>query len=110
MVLQENIISLINQAKIEKKKYNWNESAKLYEQAAVAFVDKEMTKTAANLYKKVGDTYMRAVLGAETKDKYIGWKDSSIKAYKKAEDLYKQSKDELLSLECFFPLLYQIKT
>ena len=40
-------VELLNKAEIEEKYYNWEDAAKLYEQAAKLFLDKKMFEDAA---------------------------------------------------------------
>ncbi|MFX1589536.1 MAG: hypothetical protein ACFFC1_15390, partial [Promethearchaeota archaeon] len=92
--------TLLKKAKIEEKNYNWEKVAKLYEQAAKLFLDKNNLEDAAKLYVKFGDICIRAINASKTKENYLNWSEQSIKAFLKAEILFNQTNDKLLSMEC----------
>ncbi len=91
---------LLNRAEIEEKNYNWEQAAKLYEQAARAVLDQNKLKNAAKIYYKLGDIYLHIVLASDTKEDYLSWNEQSVKAFHEAESLFNYSNDKLLSMEC----------
>ena len=91
---------LLERAGVEEKGYNWVEAAKLYEQAAKAFLEKKMVEEAAGTYKKLGYAYARAGKTAETAKKYVKLKKCATKAYKETAMLFKQSGNRPEELEC----------
>jgi len=91
---------LINEAEIEEKNYNWEKSANLYEKVAKSFLEKNLLQDAAKIYNKLGDICLRAVYASEIKEDYLNWNEQSVKAFKKAESLFDQTNDKLLSREC----------
>ncbi|KKL68565.1 hypothetical protein LCGC14_2123710, partial [marine sediment metagenome] len=71
-----------------------------YEQTAKLFLDKHLFEDAAKVYTKFGEICLRVVRASQTKEDYLNWNTQSIKAYSKAENLYIQINDNLLSMEC----------
>ncbi len=59
-----------------------------------------MLMDAADLYYKFGDICLRAVVASETKEDFLNWKEQAVKAFHKAESLFNQLNDKLLSMEC----------
>jgi len=108
MMNEDTEISLLERGEIEEKSYKWGKSAELYEQAAKALVEKKLLEDAAKIYNKSGDIYFRAVSASETKEKFLERKKNSIEAYHKAENLFKQIDNELLSLECEAKALFAL--
>ena len=93
-------LELLNKAETEEKNLNWEEAARLYEQVAKAYLDKNMIMDAANAYNKFGEICVRTVRASETKADYAKWRDISVEAFSSAEHLFKQENEELLSIEC----------
>ncbi len=93
-------VELLNKAETEEKNYNWEDAAKLYEQAAKLFLDKKLFEDAAKVYTKFGDTCLRVVRASKTKEDYLNWNEQSVKAFHKAENYFIQTDDKLLSTEC----------
>ncbi len=93
-------VALLERAGVEEKGYNWAEAAKLYEQAAKAFLGKEMVKEAAGAYKKLGYACYYAGRTAETAEEYRGLNKRAVKACKEAANLFKQSGNRPEELEC----------
>ncbi|MFX0075584.1 MAG: nitrilase-related carbon-nitrogen hydrolase [Candidatus Hermodarchaeota archaeon] len=92
--------ALIEEAKIEERNYNWEKAAYLYEQAAKNFLERNLLQEAAKIYDKLGFVYIRAVYASEIKQDYLNWNEQSVKAFCKAESLFDQTNDKLLSMEC----------
>ncbi|MFX1311326.1 MAG: nitrilase-related carbon-nitrogen hydrolase [Promethearchaeota archaeon] len=92
--------NLLEKALMEENTYNWKEAARLYEQIAKSYFDKDDKKKAAEFYDKLGYIYFRAVYASEIKEDYLNWNEQSIKAFHKAESLFDQTNDNLLSMEC----------
>ena len=95
-----DVTELLVKAETEEKNYNWEEAARFYELAAKEYLEKKVLNEAARIYYKFGDISLRAVMGSETKEALLHWKDQSVKAFNKAESLFIQLNDELLSMEC----------
>ena len=93
-------VELLNKAETEEKNYNWEDAAKLYEEVAKAYLDKNMIIDAAKAYNKFGEICVRTVRAAETKVDYVKWRDKSAEAFSNAERLFKQENEVLLSMEC----------
>lgn len=93
-------VELLNKAEAEEKYYNWEDAAKLYEQAAKLFLDKKMLEDAAKVYTKFGDICLRVVRASKTKEDYLNWNEQSVRAFHKAENYFIQTNDKLLSMEC----------
>jgi len=95
-----NADELLAKAEIEEKNYNWVNAAILYEQAAKDYLEQDVLNEAARVYYKFGDISLKAVMGSETKEDFLYWKEQAAKAFDKAENLFIQVNDELLSKEC----------
>ena len=91
---------LLAKAEIEEKNYNWEEAAGLCEQVAKSFLKKDLLQDAARIYDKLGFLYLRAVFASEIKENYLHWNEQAAKAFQKAESLFDQTNDKLLSMEC----------
>jgi predicted amidohydrolase len=91
---------LLERAGVEEKAYNWVEAARLYEQAAKAFLDKKMVEEAAGAYKKLGYACARAAGTAETSEEYVELNKRAVEAYKEAANLFGQSGNRPDELEC----------
>ncbi|MCK4380627.1 MAG: hypothetical protein KAW51_05755, partial [Candidatus Lokiarchaeota archaeon] len=92
--------TLIKEAKIEEKNYNWEKAANLYEKVAKSFLEKNLLQDAAKIYNKLGDICLRAILASEIREDYLNWNEQSVKAFHKAESLFNQNNNKLLSMEC----------
>ncbi|MFX1288825.1 MAG: hypothetical protein ACFFFY_09765, partial [Promethearchaeota archaeon] len=92
--------ALIKEAEIEERNYNWERAAILYERVAKAFLEKNFLQDAAKIYDKLGFVGCRAVFASETKEHYLDWNALAVKAFLKAESLFIQINEKLLSLEC----------
>ncbi|MFX0185379.1 MAG: nitrilase-related carbon-nitrogen hydrolase [Candidatus Hodarchaeota archaeon] len=91
---------LLKKAELEEKAYNWAEAARLYEQAAKSFLDKNKMEKAAEAYKMLGCAYSRASDTVESAKEYLELKNYAVKAYKEAVIIYKQIKNRPEELEC----------
>ena len=100
MMAKINEAELLDLAKTEEKNYNWKEAAGLYEQVAKAYLDKNMLIDAAKAYNKFGEICVRTVRASDTKADYLNWDEQAVKAFLKAESLFNQTNDKLLSMEC----------
>jgi len=83
---------LLERAGIEEKGYNWVEAARLYEEAAKSFWDKEMVEKAAGIYKKLGYVCARAAGTAETAEDHLELNKREVEAYKKTGNIRKQAR------------------
>jgi len=92
--------SLLERAGVEEKRYNWAEAAKLYEQAAKAFLGKKMVEEAAGAYKKLGYACYRAGRTAETAEEYEELNKRAVEAYEEAVNLFDQTGNRPGELEC----------
>ena len=90
----------MERAGVEEKDYNWVEAAKLYQESAKAFLDKEMVEEAAGAYKKLGYACYWAGRTAETAEEYVEQNKRAVEAYKKAANLFGQSGNRSEELEC----------
>ncbi|MFX0105632.1 MAG: hypothetical protein ACFE75_09085, partial [Candidatus Hodarchaeota archaeon] len=99
---------LIKEAEAEERNYNWETAADLYEQVAKSFLEKDLLQDAAKIYDKLGDICQRAVYASEIKEDYLNWNEQSVKAFHKAESLFDQTNDNLLSMECKAKALAQM--
>jgi len=86
--------ALLEKAKAEEQVYNWVEAAILYEQVAESFLGKNSTEKAAETYRMLGYAYSRAAGTAETAEEYRERHENAINAYRKAVDLFKQTKNK----------------
>ncbi|UCC21175.1 MAG: hypothetical protein JSV62_07840 [Promethearchaeota archaeon] len=100
IVKSTQVATLIEEAEIEERNYNWQKAARLYEQAAKLFSENKMLEDAARTYVKFGDICIRAVKASKIKEEYLNWTSQSIKAFHMAENFFIQSNNELLSMEC----------
>jgi len=103
---EEKFSQIIEQANLEKKNCNWEHAAELYEQAAEAALVQNLLTTAAKIYYKLGDICFRAVLASETVEDYVDWNEHSIKAFHRAENLFNQVNNKILSMESKAKALY----
>ncbi|MCK4780001.1 MAG: hypothetical protein KAT57_07435, partial [Candidatus Lokiarchaeota archaeon] len=99
-MVEETEIGLLNRAEIEEKNYRWESASELYEKAAGIFIEKNNLENAAKIYNKLGDIYIRAIWASDTKEDYLNWDEQAVKAFQKAESLFNQTNDKLLSMEC----------
>ena len=100
MMKGEKAAAFLERAGVEEKGYNWVEAAKLYEQAAKSFIDKEMVEEAAGAYKKLGYACYWAGRTAETREEYVEVNKRAVEAYKEAANLFGQSGNRPEELEC----------
>ncbi|UCD02222.1 MAG: hypothetical protein JSV23_04170, partial [Promethearchaeota archaeon] len=100
IVSNTQLETLIEEAKIEERNYNWEKAADLYEQVAKLFLEKNLLQDAAKIYDKLGFVCSRVVLASEIKEDYLNWNEQSVKAFHMAERLFDQTNDKLLSMEC----------
>ncbi len=100
MTEEENESVLLERASVEEKAYNWMEAAKLYELVAKSFLDKKMVEKAALAYKNLGYARAQDSETADTADEYKNSNNLAITAYKKARNLFKQTKNRPEELEC----------
>ncbi len=106
MVKGKRAGTLLERAGVEEKDYNWVEAARLYEQAAKAFLGKKMVEEAAGAYKKLGYACYWAGRTAETAEEYVEQNKRAVKAYKEAANLFKQTGNRPEELECEAEALY----
>jgi len=106
MTLEEIEESLLEKAREEERKYNWVEAAKSYEIVAKSYLDKKMVKKAADVYNKLGISYRFAIETAETTEDYLEQINCGIKAYRKAINLFKQTRNKPMELECRAEIFY----
>ena len=106
MLKEEKEEVLLEKAKAEEKVYNWVEAAKSYEMIAKSYLDKKMVKKAAEVYNKLGISYRFAIETAETTEDFLEQINRGIKAYKKAINLFKQTRNKPMELECREEVFY----
>jgi len=76
------------------------EAAKLYDNVAKSFLDKEMVEKAAYAFKKLGFTNARAADTVDKSEEYKIHIKSAIESYKEAKNIFKQIKNKAEELEC----------
>lgn len=103
-----NTVELLEKAGIEEKNYNWAKAAEFYEEAAKEHLDQKELNEAAKVYNIFGHTCIRAIMGSETKEELLYWKEQTVKAFNKAETLFMQLNNELLSKECKAKTLFVV--
>ena len=106
MVKEKREAALLEKARVEEKGYNWVEAARLYKQAAKAFLGKKMADEAAGAYKKLGYACYRGGRTAETTEEYRKLNRSAVKAYKEAAKLFKQAGNRPEEVECKAEMLF----
>ena len=106
MLTEAKEAALLENAKAEEAAYNWMEAVKLYEQVSKSYLDKKMTKEAAEIFKKLGYAYYRAAYTVETSEEYLIKCKRAINAYKEAADLFRQTGDKPEELECEAEIFY----
>ncbi|MFX1499715.1 MAG: nitrilase-related carbon-nitrogen hydrolase [Promethearchaeota archaeon] len=100
MTLEEIEQSLQNKAQEEEKNYNWIEAIVLYEKAVKLYLEDKIIKKAANSYKRMGYSHVRAADTAETAEEYLNHINCAIKAYNNASKLFKQLGNRSAEIEC----------
>ncbi|MFX1570953.1 MAG: hypothetical protein ACFFCV_21650, partial [Promethearchaeota archaeon] len=101
MIVSSNQLkALIEEAKIEERNYNWEKAADLYEQVIKSFLEENLLHKSAKIYDKLGFICLRAVYASETKEHYLNWNEQAVMAFQKAESLFDQTNEKLLSMEC----------
>jgi len=106
MLTEEDQVALLERAKAEEEVYNWIEAAKLYEQVAKSFMDKEMVKKAAETYKMLGYASERAAETVDTAKDYLEQNQYAANAYRNAANLFKQIGTDSDELECEAEIFY----
>ncbi|MFX1513231.1 MAG: hypothetical protein ACFFCQ_11650, partial [Promethearchaeota archaeon] len=91
---------LIERARGEEKKYNWQNAAKLYERVKKTFLVEERGGDAAKVCKKQGYAHARAAETAETANDYRYQNLLAIKTYREASNLFKEIGNNPEKLEC----------
>ena len=102
----EKEVFLLEKAKGEEDIYNWAEAAKLYEQIAKTYLDKEISEKAAETYKMGGHANVRAAETAETAKDYLEQNQHAANAYKEAANLFKQIGNNAEEFECEAEISY----
>ena len=106
MLTEGTEAELLEKANAEEKAYNWAEAAKLYEQLAEFYVDKSMVKEAAEAYKQLGYTNIRAAETSNNEKKYIDFSNNAITAYKEAAKIFNQMEKNAEVSECEAEVLF----
>jgi predicted phosphodiesterase len=104
--MAENEIAILERANHEEVIFNWAEAAKLYEQAANNFLDKEISEQAADTFKSAGHSYERAAETVERTKDYFELNKQSGYVYEKAANLFKQIENNAEELECKAEIYY----
>ncbi len=105
-MVKKEVDLLLEQARAEEEAYNWVEAAKLFEQAAMFYLDKKMLEKAAMSYKRLGHANAQASETADTSEEYKNLNNLAIVAHKKAKNLFKQTKNKPEELECEAEVFY----
>jgi len=100
--------ALLEKAKSEETIYNWHKAAILYKQVAESFLGNDLKKESAITFNKLGYAYSRAALSAESSEDYFEHFNCAIDAYEKAINLFKETGNKSMELECEALKLYVI--
>ena len=92
--------ALLEKAKSEETIYNWHKAAILYKQVAESFLGNDLKKESAITFNKLGYAYSRAALSAESSEDYFEHFNCAIDAYEKAINLFKETGNKSMELEC----------
>ncbi len=99
-MIEEKVAVLMERAVVEEKAYNWVEAGKLYEMIAQLFLNEDMVKNAAEVYKKLGNIHFLGSMGAQTAEEYLKLSKYAIKAFIKSATFFKQMRNRSEELEC----------
>ena len=91
---------LLEKARGEEEKFNWNEAAKLYEKVLKFYLDKNLVEKAASCYKNLGYYYRRAADTVDTDEEFLEQIKCAVEAYKEAMNLFKKQANRSEELEC----------
>ncbi len=94
MAKGKRVGTLLERAGVEEKSYNWVEAARLYEQAAKAFLGKKMVKKAAEIREQMGFCFYRAAMQAETHEDFRSRMKLAVGAYERAAELFEKVEEE----------------
>jgi len=97
----------IERAKSEEEKFNWEDSAKIYEELLVESEYCENLHQASKLSKRLGYVNAQAADTMRTTGQYLEFKRRAIIFYKKASELYKKLENKADELECIAEALYE---
>lgn len=94
MMKREKEEVLLERAGVKEKGYNWVEAARLYEEAAKSFLDKEMVEKAAEIREQIGFCFFRAALQADTHEDFRSRMKLAVGAYERAAELSEKAEEE----------------
>ncbi|MFX1323266.1 MAG: tetratricopeptide repeat protein, partial [Promethearchaeota archaeon] len=97
----------IERAKSEEEKFNWEDSAKIYEELLVESEYCENLHQASKLSKRLGYVSAQAADTMRTTGRYLEFKRRAIIFYKKASEFYKKLENKADELECIAEALYE---
>ena len=98
--------ALLKKAKSEELIYNWHEAAILYKQVAESFLVNDIKKESAIAFNKLGYAYSKAALSAESSEDYFENCNCAIDAYEKAINIFKETGNKPMELECEALMFY----
>jgi len=98
--------ALLEKAKSEETIYNWHKAAILYKQVVESFLGNDLKKESAIIFNKLGHAYSRAALSAESSEEYFEHCNCAIDAYEKAINLFNETGNKSMELECKALMFY----
>lgn len=102
----EKEILILEKAKDEELVYNWIEAAKLYEQEAKYYLDKNILEKVADTLKSAGYSYERAAETVERTKDYFELNKQSGDVYEQAANFFNQIGNSAEELECKAEIYY----
>ena len=98
--------ALLKKAKSEELNYNWREAAILYKQFAEDFLGNDLKNESALVFNKLGFAHSRAALSAESSEAYFEHCNCAIDAYEKARNIFEETGNKPMELECEALMFY----
>ncbi|MFX0034154.1 MAG: hypothetical protein ACFE9I_00760 [Candidatus Hermodarchaeota archaeon] len=92
--------TLLEIARNEEKNYNLEKAAKLYEEAAESFLNRNLMEKAAKAFSQLGGVYSKALETAISSETFFSTCKNGIKAFEMAKKLYKRIESKPNILEC----------
>ncbi|MFX1601226.1 MAG: toll/interleukin-1 receptor domain-containing protein [Promethearchaeota archaeon] len=92
--------ALLEKAKSEELRYNWEEAARIYKQVAEDLLSNDIKEDSAIIFNNLGFAYSRAALSAESSEDYLEQCNCAIDAYQRAINIFKETGNKSMELEC----------
>jgi len=92
--------ALLEKAKSEELKYNWEEATRLYKQVVEDLLANDRKEDSAIIFNNLGFAHSRAALSAESSEDYFEQCNCAIDAYESAINLFKEAGNKSMALEC----------